>query len=456
MRRLFWRVFVAVWVATVAVLVAFAWLITSDYENARLPGSDLTRLQAAMSDLLRHTQHHIDMQNPAELRTWLNAAGSAQAIRVYIFDAHEVDLLGREPTPDAVDAERAVAGGAGEYMTPHTMALAMTAPDGAQLIGVAVREGNFLTRMIARRTATFWANIGIALLVSALAASLIAGYVAAPLTRIRTSARRFAAGDLDARVGEIPFGRSAEVVALAREFDRMAERIMNLIESHRRLVRDVSHEMRSPLARLRVALELARDGDAALRQASLDRIESEADRLEAMLAQALELSRLEAGRQSASEVIALDDLLENVITNAAYEGAPRGRKVVLAECAHQNVVGSRDALYSALENVVRNALAFTADGTTVSVRMSQSGPDGRRVMIAVRDHGPGVPENQLERIFEPFFRTDTARTRASGGTGLGLAIAWRAIHQLGGTISAKNADGGGLLVQIELPAAGTA
>jgi two-component system sensor histidine kinase CpxA len=216
-------------------------------------------------------------------------------------------------------------------------------------------------------------------------------------------------------------------------------------------VRDVSHELRSPLARLRVALELARDGDAAQVTASLDRIESESARLEAMLAQALELSRLETQQRGTRDTIALDELLEDVITNADYEGAPRGRKVVLAECERQRLAGSRDALYSAFENVIRNALAYTQDGTTVTVRLLRDPHDARSALVVVRDRGPGVPEGELARIFEPFYRTDSARTRSSGGTGLGLAIARMAVERHGGRIYAKNADGGGLEVTIRLP-----
>ncbi len=140
-----------------------------------------------------------------------------------------------------------------------------------------------------------------------------------------------------------------------------------------------------------------------------------------------------------------------MITNADYEGAPRGRKVVLAECERLILTGSHAALYSAFENVIRNALAYTADGSTVSVRLTRDANQPDHALISVRDHGSGVPEADLARIFEPFYRTDSARTRSSGGTGLGLAIARRAIERHGGRIVARNLDGGGLDVTIRLP-----
>jgi two-component system sensor histidine kinase CpxA len=320
--------------------------------------------------------------------------------------------------------------------------------DGNVYAAVAALEGSFLSRVLSRRPRWFWQNIGVAMLVSAAFSLLLAWYVAAPLQRIRASTRRFAEGDLDARVGHLRFGRSAEISSLAAEFDAMAARIKTLIESHRRLVRDVSHELRSPLARQRVALELARGGDPAQINASLDRIECESDRLEAMLAQALELSRLETASVPMQDMVALDALLDDVITNADYEGGPRGRKVVLAERTPLALTGSHQALYSAFENVIRNALVYTADGSAVSVRLTRVGDEAR---ISVRDRGPGVAATELARILEPFYRTDTARTRSSGGTGLGLAIARRAIERHGGSIVARNAEDGGLEIVMGLP-----
>jgi two-component system sensor histidine kinase CpxA len=460
MRRLFWRIFAAFWVATVVVLVAFAWITTSNFETEKIPGLGITRLQAAMDDLISRASRELRREGEEETRQWLQATAGFGSIGIYIFNPDGKEMLGRDPAPAirGIAADVAAdAANATEDSPPSTRdaermrARAIRARDGNIYAAVATFEGSFLSRLISRRPKTFWTNIAIAMVISALSGLLLAWYVASPLTRIRASTRRFAEGDLDARVGKLRVGRSAEIIALAAEFDNMADRIKTLIESHRRLVRDVSHELRSPLARLRVALELARDGDAARVQASLDRIESESDRLEAMLSQAIELSSLETRQHAAPDTVALDELLEDVITNADYEGAPRGRKVVLTDCERQMLSGSRDALYSAFENVIRNALAYTQDGTTVSVRLLRDPRDAKNVLIVVRDHGPGVPEGELVRIFEPFYRTDAARTRSSGGTGLGLAIARRAVERHGGTIVARNAEGGGLEVSICLP-----
>ncbi|HEV7490867.1 MAG TPA: ATP-binding protein [Rhodanobacteraceae bacterium] len=461
MRRLFWRIFAAFWVATVVVLLAFAWIATSNFETEKIPGLGVTRLQAMMDDVLSRTSHELRHNGEDETRRWLRSASESAPIGIYVFDSSGNEMLGRSPPAAISDAAGDVFSEAedlpddGSLLPTHDSermrARAIRTKDGHLYSAVATLEGTFFTRLILRRPRAFWSNILAGIMVSAVFSLLLAWYVAAPLTQIRDSTRRFAEGELDARVGKLRFGRSAEMTALACEFDNMAARIKALIDSHRRLVRDVSHELRSPLARMRVALELARDGDEAQVHASLDRIESESARLETMLSQALELSRLETQQRAAQDTVALDELLEDVITNADYEGAPRGRKVVLADCERQMLSGSRDALYSAFENVIRNALAYTQDGTTVTARLLHDPRDARYVLISVRDHGPGVPEGELVRIFEPFYRTDSARTRSSGGTGLGLAIARRAVEWHGGSIVARNAQGGGLEVTIRLP-----
>ena len=457
MQRLFWRIFAAFWAATVFLLLAFAWIATSNFETEKIPGLGITRLQAAMDDLLARTGRELRHDGETATRQWLRAASGFGPVGVYLFDPRGRELLGRDTSITVHEAAAVAFGMPPSAETPYggvldgerLRARTVRTREGGVYAAVAALEGSFLSRLLSRRPSWFWQNLGVAMAVSALFSLLLAWYVAAPLQRIRASTRRFAGGDLDARVGTLRFGRSAEIAALASEFDAMAERIKALVDSHRRLVRDVSHELRSPLARQRVALELARGGDGAQVSASLDRIECESDRLEAMLAQALELSRLETASVPMHDRVELDTLLEDVITNADYEGAPRGRKVVLQGTARVALTGSHQALYGAFENVIRNALAYTADGSAVGVRLAR---EGANAVLRVRDHGPGVPDAELGRIFEPFYRTDTARHRSSGGTGLGLAIARRAVECHGGSIAARNADGGGLEVVIALPA----
>ncbi len=451
MRNLFWRIFAAVWVANVTIIVALALITTLRFETEKIPGLELTRLQSIMDQQLRRIEREGRRGGGERLDAAIRIAASMGPVQYYALDTANQDRLGHQPSRAVLDAASATRMGEPVISDRIRTSLATPRDETTELVLVASTEGSIFTRVLFKQPSGFWIQILVAMVVSARVSALLAWTVSAPLARIRSSTRRFAEGDLDTRVGTLRFGASVEMNALASEFDRMAERIEALIENNRRLVRDVSHELRSPLARLRVALELARGQDSAAVEQSLDRIERESDRLEAMLSQAIELSRLETRPERALESVALDELLEDVIANADYEATPLARKVVLSLNTPITVSGSRDALYSAIENIVRNALAYTADGTHVDVSLVRDPASVASALLSIRDHGPGVATNDLARIFEPFFRTDAARARSSGGTGLGLAIARRAIANHGGSVEARNAQGGGLDVLIRLP-----
>ncbi len=453
MRRLFWRIFAAFWLANAAIIITLAWLTTSSFESQKIPGLEITRLQAAMDEQLGRLAREARRGGAERLQQTLRIADSMGPIEFYALDANNQDTLGKRVSRDALAAASAFRAGNAMPTDRVRVMPATLREDRSEIVLVAAAEGSLVGRIIYKRGVSFWSHLIVAMVVSAVVSALLAWFVAAPLARIRASTRRFAEGDLDARVGRLPFGRSTEITALAEEFDNMAARITDLVENNRRLVRDVSHELRSPLARLRVALELARDGDEATVAQSMARIEREADRLEAMLAQAIELSRLATRPERQVERIAIVELLEDVIANADYEGAPSGRRVVLEGRNEAFVAGSRDALHSALENVLRNALAYSTGDAPIEVHLAVDESTTRTLSLEIRDHGPGVAEADLVRIFEPFYRTDAARARSSGGTGLGLAIARRAIVNHGGTIVAANADGGGLSMRITLPLA---
>ncbi|HST27180.1 MAG TPA: ATP-binding protein [Rudaea sp.] len=448
MRGLFWRIFALFWLVSVVLIVALAWTATSHFESAKIPGLGITRLQAAMDDQLLRTSVEFHHHGVDGLRKWLQSSEGYGPGTVYVVDAQDHDLLDRT-LPDAAHAALAAAADAD---TPERVRLRPLHERGepAQYRAVAVFGGSFLTRLIWRRPMTFWSNIGIAMLICALASALLASYVSAPLSRIRASARRVARGDLSARVGEVRFGRSAEVLALAEEFDGMAARLKELVDGQRRLIRDVSHEMRSPLSRLRVALELARpqaNADAAMQ---LDRIEREAERLEEMIGQAIQLSRMETTLPEQIDDVAFDELVADIAADATFEAQARPCALRIAQSAPLTVRAEEELLASAVENVVRNAVHYTAPHSEVDLRLDRVEGQAR---LRVRDMGPGVPAADCARIFEPYFRTDAARQRKSGGSGLGLAIAKRAIERQGGRIRASNADGGGLEIEILLPLA---
>ena len=448
MRGLFWRIFAAFWLVSVVLIVSLAWTTTAHFESAKIPGLGITRLQQVMDDQLLRTGIELHHHGVDGLRQWLRSTAGYGPGTVYVVDAQGRELLGRA----LPDAARSALDAAPGKTPPERVRLRNLRLRGEPMEyrAVAVFGGSFFSRLLWRRPMTFWSNIGIAMLICALASALLASYVSAPLSRIRASARRVARGDLSARVGEVRFGRSAEVLSLAQEFDAMAARLKELVDGQRRLIRDVSHEMRSPLSRLRVALELARtqtSGDAAVQ---LDRIEREAERLEAMIAQAIQLSRMETTLPEQVDDVAFDGLVADIAADAAFEAQARPCTLRIAQSAPLIVRAEEEVLASAVENVVRNAVHYTAPHSEVDLRLDRVEGQAR---LRVRDMGPGVPAADCARIFEPYFRTDAARQRKSGGSGLGLAIAKRAIERQGGRIRASNADGGGLEIEILLPLA---
>lgn len=278
---------------------------------------------------------------------------------------------------------------------------------------------------------------------------LLARALSARLERIRGAAEKLAAGDLTARVGSPPARRHDEIDVLGREFDRMAEALERSVEAQRQLVHDVSHELRAPLARLQVAAGLVRKHSGPEGQSALDRIDQEVEALAELYEELLSLARLEARPPgAASTAVRLDVLLENVGEDVSFSHEPRRACIEIEATEPLSVSGDARLLGRAFENVLRNALLHTPDETKVVVSIAEDGP---HAVVTVRDQGPGVPEDQLERIFQPFVRIDDARSDERGGTGLGLAIVERCITAHGGTVRAHNLREGGLAVEMRIP-----
>jgi len=290
-----------------------------------------------------------------------------------------------------------------------------------------------------------------AALISALVSYFLARSLTAPLESLRLATRKIAAGDLDTRVGLASPQRHDEFSQLAADFDVMAERLQTMQQANRRLLRDVSHELRSPLARLSVAVEMARKKGADNIRSELDRIELEGERLESLVNDVLGLLRESSEHTPRQdEDLDLQELLTELVNVVNYE-VEEGRPGILWQPGPvQAFHGDRELLWRTMENLLRNALRHTAPerGVELSVRSDLA---GRTIEITVRDFGCGVPEAELEKIFEPFYRVQESRDRSSGGHGIGLAIAAAAVGRHGGSIQARNAAGGGLIMQVILP-----
>jgi two-component system sensor histidine kinase CpxA len=296
-------------------------------------------------------------------------------------------------------------------------------------------------------------RLGIALVISCLACYLLARYLTVPIVRLRDAARQLASGDLTVRVSPAAEKRWDEIGELAHDFDLMAERIQVLLTSQKQLLGNISHELRSPLARLNVALELARRQSTPEAGKFLDRIEWESERLNELIRQLLALTRLEGLMdRTRKELIDLTHLVQDIAADADFEARSRQRSVQLVEQERCTVIGVRDLLRSAVENVVRNAVWYTREGTAVEISLhSLTNRGATQAIVNVRDHGPGVPEEMLLDLFRPFYRAGEVRERQTGGAGLGLAITERAILLHGGKIKALNAPDGGLIVEISIP-----
>ena len=290
--------------------------------------------------------------------------------------------------------------------------------------------------------------LGIALVVSALTSWWLAEHLTAPIRRIQAGARALASENLDVRVSAGLEGRKDELAVLARDFDAMADQLRANLGATTQLLRDISHELRSPLARMRVALGLARQPPADFTR-QLDRLEREIERLDSMISQVLKLARLHGTDALLErERFELDEVIEELVRDANFEGAVKNCKIALRGTANNALLGSRELLRSAIENVLRNAVRYSPNDTPVEMQIARASSG---LEIVIRDHGPGVPAADLERIFEPFYRVAESRDRDSGGEGIGLAITSQVMKAHGGSARAVNANTGGLEIRLACP-----
>jgi signal transduction histidine kinase len=267
----------------------------------------------------------------------------------------------------------------------------------------------------------------------------LAFHVMSPLRSLQQAVEKFGKGDWSARA---PENRRDELGDVARTFNKMARRLEASLSAQQRLLLDISHELRSPLARLGVAIELSRSG-----QPTLDRIQKEADRLNELIGQMLEVARIENDpKYRRIEAVQLDELIGDLVDDCTIEAQARGCALALETPSAVLVDGDRELLRRAIENVVRNAIRYAPSESRVEVALENG---GGRARVKVRDYGPGVPEAALGLIFDPFYRVEPDRNRVNGGYGLGLSIARRAVELHHGSLRARNASPG-LLVEIEL------
>lgn len=353
--------------------------------------------------------------------------------------ANRAEIVARTLAADSIDIDTS--------SDDRTIGAApVTFPNGHQAVLIVQWERQSSPSLFWGSTPAYF-RLGGLLLTAILLCYLLALYLSRPIGKLRKATQSLARGQLDTRVADRLGRRRDELGDLARDFNVMAERIEALVTSQQRLNRDISHELRSPLARLNVALEIAKRRSTPETATLLARIERESGRLNEMISRLLTLAKLETGSEIIEPVrIDLADLVHDIAEDANFEAKARNRSVNVTTNGDCTVVGNEELLRSAIENVLRNAVRYTREGTVVEIKLAS--PNGQAV-VSVCDHGGGVPDADLEHLFRPFYRVGEHRTRSTGGTGLGLAIAERAIKAHKGSITARN-QGDGLLVEIKL------
>jgi two-component system sensor histidine kinase CpxA len=443
---LFWKIFVSFMIAMTVTSVG------AIYVTYRIVSRPLTQTDFEGRDrIIREGSAALAHGGERELKEWLvNNPRPARGTVLLVTNERGDELLGRAMQRELRALLNFRPGGRRPERPPNFQGVQLT----PSLTDPKTNEEYRLLFASAPRTifnilvwpGTQVAVLSIAILAAAVVSLLLARYVSSPVVRLQKASRALAAGALETRVGAPFTRRHDEVGTLARDFDAMAERIQALVTAKETLLRDVSHELRSPLARIRMALALAQRRAGAESQNDLSRIEREAERLDALVGQVMTLTRLRTTNAPRRDMVRLDRVIGEVVDDARFEYPDA--QVEYAPSREVSLRGDADGLKSAIENVVRNALTYGDRSKPIEVRLESTGD---RATVRVLDQGPGVPESELKRIFEPFYRTDKSRDHRQDGQGIGLAITTRVMELHGGSVTAANRAQGGLEIALELP-----
>lgn len=442
MGRLFWKFFFFIWLAQLTTILAVS---TTFWLEHRAQDKILEGLNQSppASLLVESAAATLQYGGVGALRSFL---GKRVQVPVYAVDEQNREILGRDFAQATLDRVR-------RLLDADPAAIAVrkvSSSDGHVYVLFSLFPEHRLDERPRLRGKPFFPAVPLVatLLASLVFAALLAWYFSKPIRSLRSAFEAMVGGNLEVRLGPVMGKRRDELADLGHNFDRMASHLGDLIDGQRRLLHDVSHELRSPLARLQAAIGLARQQPAKL-ESSLERIERESVRMDKLVGELLTLSRLEASvTGSMEEEINMGELVSDIVADARFEAETSGRTVVFSGSGEALVKGRAELLHRAIENVVRNAVRHTPEGgrVTVDADLDVKTNDLR---LAVRDQGSGVSENELNAIFEPFFRGGGMKN--IDGHGLGLAIARRVVEAHGGTMRASNLAEGGLSVEIVLP-----
>jgi two-component system sensor histidine kinase CpxA len=453
MKSLFLKIFLSFWLAQ-ALIVALVVLATVVFR----PQTESPFWEYIKANTAEQLVQAYEAGGPAALNSKIDQLGKSLRLQSFLFDDQGKELAGRAAPQWAHRLSRGLdpqaIGWLQRFSPRRFVTHEVSTADGHHYIMVAeVPPRPWLPLLRQKPPGTGLVILALAVLVSGIVCYVLARYLTSDVRRLRAATQQLAAGELSARADPPKGRRRDEIAQLVRDFNTMAERLQDLVNAQSRLLNDISHELRSPLARLSVALGLAWQRSGPEAHSVLERIELETNRLNELIGRLLTLARLEGGEDAMRRTpIPMNELVEDITKDADFEAQSRHCRV---HCVIQNeitVLGSASLLHSAIENVVRNAMRHTREGTDVEIRLAQESGNGKEeAVVRVTDRGPGVPQDSLDKLFRPFYRLDDARGRQTGGVGLGLAITERAVRLHGGTVRAANRPEGGLMVEIRLP-----
>ncbi len=450
MRSLYWKIFLSFWLATILIIITTAWVTSEIAQKSSIPA----REHVFMDSYANAAVATFESGQHAALRKWLAQTGASKKMTLYLL-CSTGEIIGNATPPleikniasDLVNEE--LDEGLlkfGNLIISHE--ILSTSGKAYRLAAVSEKP---LSHFVVIPWAGLTIRLTIAIFISGLICYLLSLYLTQPLRSLGMAAKSIATGKLNTRVGQFKGHYRDEIAQLSNEFDRMAEQLESLISSKERLLQDISHELRSPLARLQIAIELGRKKASPKADIEFCRMEVECLRLNNLIGEILQFARLDRSTEELNKThINILDLVNRIIEDANFEFGEEQNKVQLIAAENYELLVDERLMHRAIENIVRNAMRYSPSNKKVTISLSTN-KEKTTLFIDIDDYGPGVPEEQLKNIFNPFYRVDTSREKKTGGYGLGLSIAEKAIQLHQGTVIALNRPQGGLQVRITLP-----
>lgn len=453
--RIYFKIFLGFWLVMITMLVgsnAFMHFFNIGTDK-HLTNQEEEHYYGAGGRLLREVVSDAVNNDYVQVAAGMEKMPIWAARHVYLINTEGHDLLGREIPPSIAQFLGHI-----NNQTPffrkkidrdHYYGRQLQLADGAMVRAIVTTpENSWLGWRLFFHT--FWHLFLLDILISGAACYYLARYITRDIQTLKQATQKIAKGDWDVRIAEEFCDRPGELAELGRAFDNMAIKLQKSMLEQKRLIKDVSHELRSPLARLQVALAIAQQRANSEITGELDRIKEAADYLNDVISDILSLPVTEQGGWDLDDVLELSSLVSMIVDSCHDEAKLKGATLQLINKLPEVLVKTRgNTLVGVFDNIIRNAIRYTEAGSVITITLDYT--SNRMAQITVSDCGPGVAEEHLEDIFEPFFRTDEARDRKSGGYGLGLAIAKRTVLHHGGSIKARNNAQRGLSVLVTLP-----